>query len=240
MAIRWSELCIVLFALSYAICVLAGKSYYDVLQVPKGASDEQIKRAYRKLALKYHPDKNQGNEEATRKFAEINNAYEVLSDEEKREIYNKYGEEGLKQFSANGGRGGGGGGMNMQDIFSSFFGGGSMEEEEKVVKGDDVIVELEATLEDLYMGGSMKVWREKNVIKPAPGKRKCNCRNEVYHRQIGPGMFQQMTEQVKDGYVQLSQMVLFQPNYCLTTYPLLPLRSVTNALMSNTNGRDTL
>jgi DnaJ family protein B protein 11 len=78
MAIRWSELCIVLFALSYAICVLAGKSYYDVLQVPKGASDEQIKRAYRKLALKYHPDKNQGNEEATRKFAEINNGIFVL------------------------------------------------------------------------------------------------------------------------------------------------------------------
>ncbi|CAN7056322.1 hypothetical protein IGI04_014106 [Brassica rapa subsp. trilocularis] len=199
MAIRWSELCIVLFALSYAICVIAGKSYYDVLQVPKGASDEQIKRAYRKLALKYHPDKNQGNEEATRKFADINNAYEVLSDEEKREIYNKYGEEGLKQHAANGGRGGGGGGMNMQDIFSQFFGGGgSREEEEKVVKGDDVIVELEATLEDLYMGGSVKVWREKNVIKPAPGKRKCNCRNEVYHRQVGPGMFQQMTEQVCD------------------------------------------
>ncbi|CAF2113604.1 unnamed protein product, partial [Brassica napus] len=198
MAIRRSKLCIALFALSYAICVFAGKSYYDVLQVPKGASDEQIKRAYRKLALKYHPDKNQGNEEATRKFAEINNAYEVLSDEEKREVYNRYGEEGLKQHAANGGRGGGGG-MNMQDIFSQFFGGGgSMEEEEKVVKGDDVIVELEATLEDLYMGGSMKVWREKNVIKPAPGKRNCNCRDEVYHRQIGPGMFQQMTEQVCD------------------------------------------
>ncbi|KAF2607204.1 hypothetical protein F2Q68_00045245 [Brassica cretica] len=152
----------------------------------------------------------------------LRNSYEVLSDEEKREIYNKYGEEGLKQHAANGGRGGGGG-MNMQDIFSQsysvtkvffvwivdtnefgyvtsrfFGGGGSMEEEEKVVKGDDVIVELEATLEDLYMGGSMKVWREKNVIKPAPGKRKCNCRDEVYHRQIGPGMFQQMTEQVCD------------------------------------------
>ncbi|CAN6469176.1 unnamed protein product [Victoria cruziana] len=70
------------------------------------------------------------------------------------------------------------------------------EEEEKIVKGDDVIVDLHATLEDLYMGGTLKVWREKNVLKPAPGKRKCNCRNEVYHKQIGPGMFQQMTEQV--------------------------------------------
>lgn len=195
MALRSSKLFFVLFALSYAITVLAGKSYYDILQVPRGASDEQIKRAYRKLALKYHPDKNQGNEEANRKFAEISNAYEVLSDGEKREIYDKYGEEGLKQFAANGGRGGGMG-VNIQDIFGQFFGGGSMEEEEKIVKGDDVIVELEASLEDLYMGGSVKVWREKNVIKPAPGKRKCNCRNEVYHRQIGPGMFQQMTEQV--------------------------------------------
>lgn len=91
--------------------------------------------------------------------------------------------------------------MNMQDIFSSFFGGGGggmEEEEEQIIKGDDVIVELDASLEDLYMGGSLKVWREKNIIKPAPGKRRCNCRNEVYHRQIGPGMYQQMTEQVCD------------------------------------------
>ncbi|KAL8142629.1 hypothetical protein V2J09_015661 [Rumex salicifolius] len=189
-------LCILSFTLSSI--ANAGKSYYDMLQVPKGASEDQIKRSYRKLALKYHPDKNQGNEEASKKFAEINNAYEVLSDSEKRNVYDKYGEEGLKQFAANGGRGGGGG-MNMQDIFSQFFGGGSAEEEEeKIVKGDDVIVELEATLEDLYMGGSLKVWREKNVIKPASGKRSCNCRNEVYHRQIGPGMFQQYTEQVCD------------------------------------------
>ncbi|KAJ6873375.1 dnaJ protein ERDJ3B-like [Populus alba x Populus x berolinensis] len=194
---RRSKLLLLLcVALSYyAIIAVAGKSYYEVLQVPKGASDEQIKRAYRKLALKYHPDKNQGNEEANLRFAEINNAYEVLSDSEKRNIYNRYGEEGLKQHMASGGRGGGGG-MNFQDIFSQFFGGGSMEEEEKIARGDDVIVELDATLEDLYMGGSLKVWREKNVIKPAPGKRRCNCRNEVYHKQIGPGMFQQMTEQV--------------------------------------------
>ncbi|CAI9785584.1 unnamed protein product [Fraxinus pennsylvanica] len=180
--------------LSCYVIVITAKSYYEILQVPKGASDEQIKRAYRKLALKYHPDKNQGNEEANKRFAEINNAYEVLSDGEKRSIYDRYGEEGLKQHAASGG--GRGGGMNIQDIFSSFFGGGPMEEEEKIAKGDDVTVELDVTLEDLYMGGSLKVWREKNVIKPAAGKRQCNCRNEVYHRQIGPGMFQQMTEQV--------------------------------------------
>lgn len=189
-----SKLLFVLCFFTYSLIASAAKSYYDILQVPKGASDDQIKRSYRKLALKYHPDKNQGNEEANKKFAEINNAYEVLSDSEKRSIYDRYGEEGLKQHATGGGRGGG---MDIQDIFKSFFGGGDqMDEEEKVVKGDDVIVDLDATLEDLYMGGSLKVWREKNILKPAPGKRKCNCRNEVYHRQIGPGMFQQMTEQV--------------------------------------------
>ncbi|KAJ6848256.1 dnaJ protein ERDJ3B-like [Iris pallida] len=200
-----SGLLLFVFFLSHALSAIGAKNYYEVLQVPKGASDEQIKRAYRswissesasrKLALKYHPDKNQGNEEANKKFAEINNAYEVLTDSEKRNIYDRYGEEGLKQHAAGGG---GGGGMNMQDIFSTFFGGGGggEEEEEKIPKGDDVIVDLSATLEDLYMGGSLKVWREKNVIKPAPGKRRCNCRNEVHHRQIAPGMFQQMTEQV--------------------------------------------
>lgn len=185
----------VLIYLSVLLIASAAKSYYDILQVPKGASDDQIKRSYRKLALKYHPDKNQGNEDANKKFAEINNAYEVLSNSEKRSIYDRYGEDGLKQHAAGGG--GGGGGMDINDIFKSFFGGGrEQEEEERVAKGDDVIVDLDATLEDLYMGGSLKVWREKNILKPAPGKRSCNCRNEVYHRQIGPGMFQQMTEQV--------------------------------------------
>ncbi|KAD6120224.1 hypothetical protein E3N88_11495 [Mikania micrantha] len=170
--------------LSLLLISNAAKSYYDILQVPKGASDDQIKRSYRKLALKYHPDKNQGNEEANKKFAEINNG-----------IYHFVGEEGLKQHAAGGGRGGG---MDIQDIFKSFFGGGGggHDEEEKVARGDDVIVDLDATLEDLYMGGSLKVWREKNILKPAPGKRQCNFRNEVYHMQIGPGMYQQMTEQV--------------------------------------------
>ncbi|KAJ0976387.1 hypothetical protein J5N97_018352 [Dioscorea zingiberensis] len=197
MECRRARLLLLLVLLFFnALASLAAKSYYDELQVPKGASEEQIKRAYRKLALKYHPDKNPGNDEANKKFAEINNAYEVLTDKEKRSIYDRYGEEGLKQHAASGG--GRGGGMNIQDIFNNFFGGGrrAEEEEDKIPKGDDLIVDLDATLEDLYMGGSIKVWREKNVIKPALGKRRCNCRNEVYHRQIAPGMFQQMTEEV--------------------------------------------
>ncbi|KAK2965238.1 hypothetical protein RJ640_019993 [Escallonia rubra] len=164
MAYRRSSLLFFLCLLSHTLIAIAAKSYYDTLQVQKGASDDQIK------------------------------PYEVLSDSEKRGIYDRYGEEGLKQHAASGG--GRGGGMNIQDIFSSFFGGGPTEEEEKIVRGDDVIVDLDATLEDLYMGGSLKVWREKNILKPASGKRRCNCRNEVYHKQIGPGMFQQMTEQV--------------------------------------------
>ncbi|XP_042452086.1 dnaJ protein ERDJ3B-like [Zingiber officinale] len=189
------RLLLFVFLLSQLLSALGGKSFYDVLQVPKGASMELIKRAYRKLALKYHPDKNQGNEEANKKFAEINNAYEVLSDPENKNIYDRYGEEGLKQNAAGGGRGSG---MNIQDIFNEFFGnGGHQENQEEVIpKGDDVIVDLDATLEDLYMGGSLKVWRKKNVIKPAPGKRHCNCRNEVYHMQLSPGIFKQMTKQV--------------------------------------------
>ncbi|KAH0461526.1 hypothetical protein IEQ34_009101 [Dendrobium chrysotoxum] len=186
-------LLLVAVMLSLVLASFGAKSYYEVLQVPKGASDEQIKRAYRKLALKYHPDKNQGNEEANKRFAEINNAYEVLTDSEKRGIYDRYGEEGLRQHAAGGGRGPG---MNIQDIFSSFFGGSTREEEERIPRGDDVIVELDASLEDLYMGGSLKVWREKNVLKSAPGKRRCNCRNEQRHIQIAPGMYQQISEQV--------------------------------------------
>ncbi|KAF5726359.1 DnaJ like subfamily B member 11 [Tripterygium wilfordii] len=125
MAHRRAKFCFFLCALLYALTVLAGKSYYDILHVPKGASDKQIKRVYRKLALKYHPDKNPGNEESNKKISEINNAYEVLSDGKKRSIYDRYGEEGLKQHASSGGRGGGG--MNINDIFSPFFGGGSME-----------------------------------------------------------------------------------------------------------------
>ncbi|XP_066314310.1 dnaJ protein ERDJ3B-like [Miscanthus floridulus] len=199
MAARRAALLVAVLLLHQAVSSLAGKSYYEILQVSNGASEEQIKRAYRKLALKYHPDKNPNNEESGRRFTEINNAYEVLTDQEKRKAYDWYGEEGLEQFQGRHNDGDGGHAMNIEHVFSDFFGGGGMEEEEeRTLKGDDVIVELDASLEDLYMGGSLKIWREKNVIKPAPGNRRCKCRNEIRQREIAPGVFYQIRDQVCD------------------------------------------
>lgn len=182
------------FALFYAV---QARDYYDILKLSKGATDSQIKRAYRKLALIYHPDKVKGSakdkEAGSKKFADISHAYEVLSDAEKRKIYDRHGEEGLKQHQAGGGGGGG------QDIFSQFFGGfggfGGQQEEESTPKGNDVVVELEVSLKDLYLGNHFDVVRDKSVIKPAPGKRQCNCRNKMVTKQVGPGMFQQYAMQ---------------------------------------------
>lgn len=125
----------------------AGRDYYKVLGVKRDATDDQIKKAYRKLALKWHPDRNEGSEEASKKFAEIANAYEVLSDSDKRRQYDMVGEEGMGGASAGGGGGagfggaqgfpgggasfsfgGGGGGFgggftDPNEIFSRFFGG---------------------------------------------------------------------------------------------------------------------
>ena len=101
------------------------RDYYEVLGVDKGASPDQIKKAYRKLAKKYHPDMNPGDEEAANKFKEANEAYEVLSDADKKAKYDQFGFAGVDpNFGAGGGFGGGFGGFDFGDIFSSVFGGG--------------------------------------------------------------------------------------------------------------------
>ena len=90
------------------------RDYYDVLGVQRSASAEEIKKAYRKMAIKYHPDKNPGDKEAEDKFKEAAEAYEILSDEQKRQQYDQFGHEGPQMG------GFGGQGMNMDDIFSNF------------------------------------------------------------------------------------------------------------------------
>lgn len=96
--------------------------YYEILEISRNASGDEIKKAFRRLALKYHPDRNSGDKEAELKFKQINEAYQVLSDEQKRSIYDRYGKEGLE------GRFGSGGGFSadfdLSNIFDSFFGGG--------------------------------------------------------------------------------------------------------------------
>ena len=187
-----------LIALALVGHAAAAADYYKTLGLTRGASDDQIKRAYRKLALKYHPDKNPGDEKAANQFAEIGNAYEVLSDSEKRRIYDRHGEEGVKQHAQQGSAGGGGFGGN--DIFSQFFGGGfggfgGEPREPETPKGDSITVDLEVTIRDLYLGKVLSVARDKNVIVPAKGKRKCNCKQRMVTKQIGPGMFQQYAKE---------------------------------------------
>src|SRR5258707_7043541 len=106
---------------------MAEKDYYDLLGVKKSATDEELKKAYRNLAKKYHPDKNKGNKEAENKFKEISEAYAVLSDKEKREQYDRLGREAF-HLGGPGGAGGpfGGGGFGNFDFsqFAEQFGGG--------------------------------------------------------------------------------------------------------------------
>lgn len=163
---------------------------YKILGLEKTADANQIKKAYRKLAMRHHPDKG-GDPE---KFKEITKAHEILSDPEKREKYDKYGEKGLEA--------GGGGGGGANDIFSAMFGGGRGGGQRGPRKGKDVLFRLKVELEDLYNGASKTLRLTKNVLckgcdgKGGKGVAKCStCKGRgvrLIVRQLGPGMLQQM------------------------------------------------
>jgi len=131
------------------------RDYYEVLGLSKGASDDEIKRAYRQLAKKYHPDMNPGNAEAEAKFKEINEAYGVLSDAEKKTRYDQYGFDGIDPNLGGGfGDFGGFGGMDFGDIFSSFFGGGasSASRRNSPMQGDDIMYRITISFEEAAFG----------------------------------------------------------------------------------------
>lgn len=129
--------------------MVAETALYDVLGITPTASEAEVKSAYRKMALKYHPDKNGGSTEAADKFKSVAEAYEVLSDPQKRKLYDERGKQGV-DGSASGGSGGAGN-FDAQDIFDMFFGGGRKRQPGQR-KPRDILVELELSLEEVYSG----------------------------------------------------------------------------------------
>jgi molecular chaperone DnaJ len=157
---------------------MSKRDYYDILGVSRGSSADEIKKAYRKLAIKYHPDKNPNDKSAEDKFKEAAEAYEILSSPEKKQRYDQYGHAGVG--SAAGGGGYGGGGMNMDDIFSqfgdifgggggspfdSFFGGGQQQSRggRRVSKGSNLRIKVKLTLEEIANGAEKKIKVNKQV-----------------------------------------------------------------------------
>ena len=153
---------------------MSKRDYYETLGVPKSASADEIKKAYRKVAMQFHPDRNPGDKAAEEKFKEAAEAYEVLSDADKKAQYDRYGHAGL---SGNGRGFGGGGGMNMDDIFSqfgdvfgedlfgSFFGGQRRGGGQRArgVRGSNLRVKLKLTYEEIAKGVTKNIKVKKYV-----------------------------------------------------------------------------
>ena len=151
------------------------RDYYEILGVTKGSSQEEIKKAYRKVAMQFHPDRNPGDKSAEDKFKEAAEAYEVLSDNDKKAQYDRYGHAGV---SSNG-RGFSGGGMNMEDIFSqfgdvfgedlfgSFFGGGGARgrtSRARGIRGSNLRVKIKLTYEEIAKGVTKNIKVKKHVV----------------------------------------------------------------------------
>lgn len=176
------------------------EKFYKILGVEKTATTDDIKKAFRKLALQYHPDKNP-SPEAAEKFKEISAAYEVLSDPTKRETYDQFGEEGLQ--------GSGFHASNAEDIFAQFFGGGMFGGGGRrgPRKGEDITYQLAASLKELYTGKTTKIKVTRNAVcttcngkgaeKEGVAKKCDQCNGQgirIVRMQIGPGMIQQLQQ----------------------------------------------
>ncbi|KAG4033933.1 hypothetical protein MFRU_004g04280 [Monilinia fructicola] len=184
--------------LQLAVCA---EDFYQLLGIDKQASERDIKRAYRTLSKKYHPDKNPGDETAKQKFVEVAEAYEALSVPETRKIYDQYGHEGLKQRQQGGN---GGGHHDPFDLFSRFFGGGGHFGQQGQRRGPDMEVRVGIPLRDFYNGHTTEFQLEKQTIcEECEGSGSADgqvdtcsaCHGhgvQIKKHQLAPGIFQQV------------------------------------------------
>lgn len=178
---------------------MAKRDYYEVLGVSKSASNDEIKKAYRKIAIKYHPDKNPDNPEAEEKFKEAAEAYEVLSNAEKKQRYDQFGHQGV------GGGGFQGGGMSMDDIFSQFgdifgghnpfesFFGGAGGGRSRTRRGSNLRIKLKLSLEEIATGAEKKIKVKRRVAADGVTFKTCStCNGSGQVRKVVNTMLGQM------------------------------------------------
>ncbi len=152
---------------------MADRDFYDILGLSKNASDSEIKKSYRKLAMKYHPDRNQGDKEAEKKFKEASAAYEILKDPEKRSAYDQFGHDAFRQGGQGGAQGFGDFAGGFSDIFEEFFGGGFGQNSRQrgPARGSDLRYNMTVSLQEAYTG-------KKTEIR-IPGYTSCNACNST-------------------------------------------------------------
>ena len=179
---------------------MSKRDYYEVLGVDRSVGKDELKKAYRKIAIKFHPDKNPDDKDAEEKFKEAAEAYEVLSDDEKRGRYDRFGHQGV------GGAGGGfgGGSMNMEDIFSQFgdiFGGGNPFESffggggrgQRTRKGTNLRIKLKLNLKEVAHGVEKKIKVNRLIVDPNTKFQTCtNCNGTGQVRKVMNTMLGQM------------------------------------------------
>ena len=134
---------------------MADKDFYEILEVSKSASDDELKKSYRKLAMKYHPDRNKDSKSAEKKFKEVSGAYEILKDSQKRAAYDQYGHDAFRQGGTGGSQGFGDFGGGFSDIFEEFFGGGfggSTSRQSGPSRGSDLRYNMAISLNEAFEG----------------------------------------------------------------------------------------
>lgn len=139
------------------------KDYYEILGVNRSADDAEIKKAYRKLAMKYHPDRNSNDKESEEKFKEIQKAYGVLSDQQKRAAYDRFGHAGVDPSMGGGGSGFGGFGDVFEDIFENIFSGGRQGRQSRGQRGADLQFNVSLTLEEAAVGKQIEITVPKHI-----------------------------------------------------------------------------